>query len=81
MSVGVVAEEEEEDWEEALEEMDTEATEDGRQERREMSPMELLNIPSLSSHEGWHSCYTVCSSCFSANIHIHLEEDCSWELV
>ena len=49
LSVGVVAEEEEEDWEEALEEMDVEATEDGRQERREMSPMELLNIPSLSS--------------------------------
>jgi len=49
LSVGVVGGEEEEKWEEAQEEMDMEATEDGSQERREMSPMELLNIPSLSS--------------------------------
>ena len=48
LSVGVVVDEEEE-WEEAQEEMDVEAGEEVRQERREMSPMELLSIPSLSS--------------------------------
>ena len=62
MSVGVVAEEEEEDWEEALEEMDAEATEDGRQERRKMSPMELLRVRKTSS--AWQHC---CPESFCKN--------------
>merc|ERR1719370_1935319 len=48
LSVGVVVDDEEE-WEEAQEEMEVEAGEEAKQERREMSPMELLSIPSLSS--------------------------------
>ena len=50
LSVGVDGDEEEvEEFEEAQEEMEVEKTVEGEQERREMSPMELLNIPSLSS--------------------------------
>merc|ERR1719397_2234074 len=35
----------------------------------------------LEEHEGWHSCYTMCSCSLCAYIHIHLEEDSSWEFV